>query len=285
LKNRPAIFIVGVPRSGTTLLRFILNRHKDIYCGPESPWLTGTSEHCVSIRELYYQLKTSRRGLYYTFPDFEEQRLNDIFRQFVHSIFYSRAQQLQKDRWAEKTPENIVQLPFLIELFPEAKFVHIIRDARDVAVSTINKPWKTLSQTKMKNTFKNALTRWKLWINNFEEYEKSLKFDHYEIRFEDLILDYKDTITSLFAFLEEEPYDEVLHFANGHFDQPAVLAEGEKSLKTTHLERKSVFRWKTSMNLYQRIIARCVCDKKLIELGYEPTPIIRTQRDALHMFT
>jgi len=153
------IFIVGVPRSGTTLVRMVLDTHPNIYSGSEMPWLGGNyGSPEVSLRGLYERMKNDRYSSpLYCMSHIDEDFIINTFRNFVSSIINRQLSILGKNKWVEKTPDNIIQVPFLHKLFPNAKFIHIIRDGRDVAISTINTNWKQLSYFKPQKTWKGIL--------------------------------------------------------------------------------------------------------------------------------
>jgi protein-tyrosine sulfotransferase len=127
------VFILGVPRSGTTLLRTILDSHSRIACGPETPWLGGHQPR--SVMELWRFLREHPQGYCASYgmgPDV----VTEAAREFVGSLMDAYARRKGKARWAEKTPDNILHLDFLLTLFPEARVVWLTRDGLDVAVST-----------------------------------------------------------------------------------------------------------------------------------------------------
>jgi hypothetical protein len=117
--HRP-IFIIGAPRSGTTFLGSCVGRLPDVSYHLE-PRLTKAAARCV------YD------------GSWSERRCAAVFR-----VSYSAMLLAALDggrRFAEKNPENSFVAPFLAATFPEAQFLHIIRDGRDAAVSHAEQPW------------------------------------------------------------------------------------------------------------------------------------------------
>ena len=114
------IFIIGSPRSGTTFLGECLGTIPEI------------SYHFEPVL-----IKAAARYIYT--KEWSGDRAKNFYRQV-----YGWLMRLQQDgdlRLAEKTPRNSFIIPFLAEAFPNAKFIHIIRDGRDVALSLTRKPW------------------------------------------------------------------------------------------------------------------------------------------------
>src|SRR5262249_42877086 len=98
------IFILALPRSGSTLLRTLLDSHPSIACGPETPWLGAHQPS--SVMALHQFLTESPFGYCRNFgvaPDV----VTDACHQFVTSLLEGYARSKGKQRWAEKTPDNL----------------------------------------------------------------------------------------------------------------------------------------------------------------------------------
>jgi hypothetical protein len=119
--HRP-VFIVGAPRSGTTFLGSCIGRMPEVSYHFE-PQLTKAAIGCV-----YNQ-------------SWSERRSAAVFRLSYSALLLAAFHGGR--RFADKTPENSFILPFLSETFPDAQFIHIVRDGRDAAVSHAEKPWLT----------------------------------------------------------------------------------------------------------------------------------------------
>jgi hypothetical protein len=189
----PPIFIVGCPRSGTTLLRLMLDAHPNIACGPETRFLRDfekvTGEHWHRI---------SRFG-------FPKEYWYAKFAELFGSFQLEYAQAKGKSRWADKSPIYTVILPFLLGMFPSAQIVHIIRDVRDVTCSH-------------RDTFgyKAALgapRKWSSFVSEARRVGSTLPATQYhEIRYEALISKTEPTLRTLIEFLGEPWDDTVLDY-------------------------------------------------------------------------
>lgn len=189
-KNQVPIFIVGCPRSGTTLLRLILDSHPHISCGPETKFLVDFNKivnqywstvKLFSFDKLYWYHKTA-----------------DFFNSFQQEYLEKRG----KKRWAEKTPAYTMNLDFINFLFPNCQIVHIIRDGRDVVASHRSR-WGYKSSIK-------AITRWSQYITYARNFGKTITPDRYiEIRYEALICQTETTLKTLFEYLNE-PWDSIV---------------------------------------------------------------------------
>jgi len=121
------VFIGGMERSGINLIRKILNSHPDVAAGPQ----TGIVDE---ISRLYSAMAVSisdgHLGAYLTTP----QMRSGISR-LIEAIYSPYADKKAKTIVVDCSPRNLWSFPLLAELLPEAKFLHIIRDGRDVACS------------------------------------------------------------------------------------------------------------------------------------------------------
>lgn len=223
------IFIIGVPRSGTTLLRTMLDSHPAIACGPETPWLCGHQPR--SVMELCRYLWESEHGYCASFRKPREV-VTSAAREFVSTLLGEYARGRGKRRWAEKTPDNALYVKFLKELFPDSKFLYLMRDGLDVAVSTshVSEERKGISAwheanisfgggaVSTNNVF-NALLRWKHW-NRIAE-QALAATDHLCVRYEDLVLEPEAVLQQICAFVGEEYDAAMLEYGKVDHDLPA----------------------------------------------------------------
>ena len=126
------IFVGGLYRSGTTLMRQILNSHPHIACGRESKLFQDNQ-----LERIYTDLRTSLPTLLSPHYAFDPHTVDQAMAGLMHSIFMPYCQQQGKPRWANKTPETILFSDTLFALFPAAHFIHMIRDTRDAFCSVL----------------------------------------------------------------------------------------------------------------------------------------------------
>ncbi|HEX2030470.1 MAG TPA: sulfotransferase, partial [Actinomycetota bacterium] len=137
--QRP-FFIVACARSGTTLLRTILNRHPDVVVTPESHFITelwqrrrryGPRGRVVQLHRFVDDLQASRRYRLWDLPaDLLHEEVGRLegpapsFADVVTAPFRAYARWKGKPRWGDKTPAYVEHIPLLASLFPDARFVH-----------------------------------------------------------------------------------------------------------------------------------------------------------------
>ena len=248
------IFIIGCPRSGTTLLRLMLDSHPNISCGPETGFLIDMERilgHHWSHLELYGFDR-----------DYWRRKIAEFFASY--HLEYTHGQ--RKRRWAEKTPHYTPHLPFILSLFPSSQIVHMIRDGRDVVASHRNR-WG----------YKEALRsakRWRQFVTVGCEFGKHAAADQYhEVRYENLVNDPETTLRSLLAFLEEPWDDQVLHHLQAPHDIQPTYALFTEKRRSQGKEQSPIYdsrigAWRRELDPFLKLIFYLWSGPLLRELGY-----------------
>ncbi len=222
----PYVFIVGCARSGTTLLRRMVDAHPDIAITRETHWISkrferqeGVTPDGLVTPELLSRLLSYAK---FTRMRIDQDELEGLlsgeepvpYASFVTGVFDLYGKVQGKRLVGDKTPAYVRSIPTLHELWPEAKFVHIVRDGRDVALSAIN--WSRAY--KLSNRFSTwtehpvttAAVWWEWLVRLGREAGNPLGPDLYhEVRYEELISEPEQTCERLCSFLGL-PYDDAM---------------------------------------------------------------------------
>ncbi len=192
--ERGPILIIGSARSGTTMLRLMLDSHPRISCGEETHLL----------RTLEPAMGTHWRLLErYGFP---RAYWTARFAEFYGGAMADYAARRGKARWADKDPSNTMVLPFAEELFPDAQYIHLIRDGHDVVASHKDR-WGYRSGVRA------ARGAWRKYVETAREFGARLPEGRYlELRYEELVAEPEPQLRALFGFLGEEWDPTVLSF-------------------------------------------------------------------------
>ena len=239
------VFILGNPRSGTSLFRLMLNAHPQIISPPECGflhwWFTkyknwdGSSNTSNNINEFIKDIKSSKKMEDWNL-DFEklEQKINQQnpknYAELGEIVYVMFAEQKCKKPIviADKNNYYINHLSDLKEIWPTAKYILLIRDGRDVACSYLkieklvtDSPYKP----KLTNDISVIAKEWVInnnnsidFINSFEDKRGLI------VRFEDIVTNPKFFLTQVCDFLEVEFHDEMLNYyiKNAiHQDEPS----------------------------------------------------------------
>lgn len=209
-------FIIGTGRSGTTIMAQILNSHSKI-CVPHE--LQILFEYSGNGKRLYEFFKEGK-AQYFNYHDFikliqticphnfdlffdyakffREQRypITDL-KILVNDLFSEIAASKGKSIFGEQTPWYGQRIDILNELFPNAKYIHLVRDGRDVAISFARTPW-------WHKDVNLNLVRWTREVETIQNWEKTLLKDGQmlTIRYEDLVTDTEIIFKKLFQHLD-----------------------------------------------------------------------------------
>lgn len=268
-------FVIGVPRSGTTLLRVLLDSHSQIASGPEAGWITGdyTSTSLKSLTEL---LGDGELGLIKNFPGTSEKQVLRATAKLLTDLFKPYLDARGKPLLVLKTPNDIAHLDFLNKLMPRAKFIHILRDGRDVALSTVAKKGSFFSDSTLGYEFGdlnfiNALKRWVAWEQSAEESLKRIPRRVHALRYEDLVTEPETQLRSLCEFLKQPFEPEMLQFAQQEHEYPEWEAGSSDVRKSDAIVTSSVARWKSELSAADAAAIPANLNNYLIERGYEDT--------------
>lgn len=215
------LFIVGMPRSGTKLLRSLLNKHPRISIpAVESEFLPywiknwkkfGSLSDRYAFKNFYSKVTNSAYFFYMKEKGnlIEENFWYNYCKNYTVKGIYealirhdAAAPYKSNIIWGDKSPSYIRYLPLLKANFPKSRFIHIVRDARDYCLS-INKAWN-------KNMLR-AAQRWYDDITKLEYDSKRLYIEYLEIRYEDLIVQPVSVLKEICIFLNI-PYSEDMSF-------------------------------------------------------------------------
>jgi GNAT superfamily N-acetyltransferase len=281
VSRNPYLFVVGCPRSGTTLLRRMLDAHPDLAITPETHWIpiwferrNGVTRDGRAGPELVARLlaypKFRRTGL----GREELESLLDADRpvsysSFVQGFFDLYGRTRGKALVGDKTPGYVRRLPLLHELFPEARFVHLIRDGRDVCLSAVN--WqKAVNLARRFPTWSEqpvvtAALWWEWNVRLGRDGGASLgRGLYHELRYEALVADPAEACRELCAFLDL-PYDEaMLRFHEGRTRSDPGLDSKKAWLPPTRGLRD----WRTQMPEQDVERFEAAAGELLDELGY-----------------
>jgi hypothetical protein len=212
----PAPFIVGVGRSGTTLLRMMLDAHPELAIPPETHFINPFIQSSGRLR--FSPTVASR-----TIVKDERRRWNDfgldeadLLARFqavkpfnttdaLRAFYELYAAKHDKPRWGDKTPDYIRKMRKIQKTLPEARFIHVIRDGRDAGLSQNSRIAK---RGKQPVPPREMARRWRKRI--VKSRDDSKEVEHYlEVRYEDLVGDTEAVLRRVCEHVEID-FDPVL---------------------------------------------------------------------------
>ena len=195
-ENTSPIFVGGMFKSGTSLLRAMLGNHSLLASGLETYWFE------IDWCNLKSRHSTSRLEILKKFYDIDNDDFNKIIGEsvssanFLDNLMRFWMLRLDKTRWVEKTPGNIHHIEKILNYWPEATIIHIIRDPRDIFAS--------LKEAKKWDSVDEFIERWAPLFNSLNEIKKdftNLNNSYFEIRYEDLVSDPKRVMRNISGYL------------------------------------------------------------------------------------
>jgi len=268
--TRP-FFIVGCPRSGTTLLRSLLRSHPNLTI----PWEThfipsfyrafGDPSSDQEAWQLACRILKFPRVAFWGITA-KEQDFSGCrsFSGVTRRLFEIWAKKEGKPRWGDKTPHYVREIPLLVRLFPDAQVIHIVRDGRDVALSWLRTRFEPLNLYTAARLWKEMVTR-----GRFDG--ALLAADAYlELRYEALLADPEATMRRACEFLNEAYDPAVLCPAIVPGDQRWLVASraGRHQPPSGVILRDNAGKWRSTMTLRQRALFESVAGDLLGDLGY-----------------
>jgi len=263
------LFVVGAPRSGTTLLLETLNRHPDLWLCTETYYLHflwgrrkrlgDLRDRAVRERVVRAYLRTNR----IKHQDVDLDALSAVlaeegtgYEALFESLMRFCARAHGRRRWGEKTPDHARQAELLCDLFPDCALIHIVRDPRDVVASLLRMPWGDRS----------VLANARQWLDCNAGALRCADRPHYlRVVYEDLVADPETELARLCAFVGEEY-------------SPRMLEAGEEGdaarwwlgRARTSIDRSRAERWRSALDPEQVGLVEWLTGDVMRRTGYEP---------------
>jgi hypothetical protein len=276
----PYLFIVGCARSGTTLLHRIVDAHPEIAITPGLHWISHhfKSQNRLVTPELVSELTEHKRFAQFGIPREEFEGLLGSgepipYPTFLNRVFGLYGKVRNKPLVGNKTTSYVRSILDLHALWPDAKFVHIIRDGRDVCLSILS--WNKADRTagRYASWEEDSVSTTALWwerkVRTGREAGARLGSSlYYEVRYESLISRPEQECQKLCEFLDV-PYDDaMIRFAEGK--TRTELSNARKTPKKAWLPIASGLRnWRTEMPMKDVERFEAAAGNLLEELGYE----------------
>jgi hypothetical protein len=273
----PPLFVVGCGRSGTTMLRLMLDTHPDLAIPEESHFITTlwtdrrryNGREGLDVDRLVRDVVRTPMFQKWNMPEAVvrwrvRQLERPTFASAIGAIFASYAEYRGKMRWGDKTPIYVLSIPLLNRLFPDARFLHVIRDGRDVALSYLSLPWGP-------DTIWRAAYKWRRDVSAGRRDGGSLGDRRYaEVRYESLVRDPRTTLEGICSFAGLPFEQSMLEHHRDGAQRLAWRGDRTKYHASAATPPKSGLRnWRDQMKDRDVAAFECVAGPLLTELRYE----------------
>lgn len=252
--KRP-FFIIANPRSGSTLLRLMLTSHPNICVPPECGWVVGkydkyntqTNINYEEFVEDFFDSSTKKietweltkgevlQALLLDSPKTYSELVGVIYR------LYITKHQPGKTLWGDKNNFYTKHLPELLDTFPDAKYIFLVRDGRDVAVSYMD--MQKYGQKYAPKVTSDPVKAFEEWADTVLESEKQLNgSNHITVRYENLVSSPEEELRRVCDFLGEEYSSDMLFYYENNYEPEATMAWKMKTKEPPSTSQ--IGRWK-----------------------------------------
>lgn len=269
--SAPPLLVLGVRRSGTTLLRVVLDRHSELAVPDESYFVPQLADRHGGQVDVDAFVDDLRR-----LPTLREWDVSvDAVRarlrpgmglgDAVAAVYEAYAAARGKSRWGDKTPMYMQHLPLLERLFPTARYVHLVRDGRDAALSFLAMPRGIVTEGwGHPRTPGGFACQWRSEVHAAEGLGARVGDRYLEIRYEELVADAAGTVERICAFagLDYEP-------AMLEYEGTVDVSAKPHQQRLRQAPTPGVRNWRKDMSADGVAAFEAVAGDLLAELGYE----------------
>src|SRR5207248_2172811 len=232
VRSKAPVFVLGCPRSGTTVLYHML-----LSAGSFAVYRAESNVFSV-LQPRFGNLESARHrkellGYWFKSKLFQATGLNsELVRDkvihechssgdFLRVVMEEIAKQQGVERWADCTPDHLLYIREIKRQIPNALIIHIIRDGRDVALSYVKQGWAYPLPWDSGEHLSVAGLFWEWIVNRGRELGRELGNDYYELHYEDLVEKPHETVSRLGEFVGQElDYDRIQQVGIGSVSQP-----------------------------------------------------------------
>jgi hypothetical protein len=276
-KHERPILVLGCPRSGTTLLRLMLNAHPRLAIPPETrfvlPVYFGRSQFGdlsdARNRRKLAEFLTGKKALRFADHDTDLEATRQAILEApptvgsaLAAVFAQYAARFDKPRWGDKLPTYIEHVRPLLQMFPDAHLIHVLRDGRDCVGSLKRQEWSKRSTPDAIGVWNRAIdygTKARSWVPASQ---------WHEIRYEQLVSDPEGQLKELCRFLEEDFVADMLEPAKvGAAVMPS--RKGFHGMLSGAVTTQSVGGWQKHLEPWESNLMHYVSGKRLRSLGYD----------------
>ncbi|MEQ9562899.1 MAG: sulfotransferase, partial [Woeseiaceae bacterium] len=222
------IFVLGQPRSGTTLIERIIGSHSQVHAAGE------LQQFGLAIRRLsnYQDPKRFSAGLLEAATKLESRKIGGLY------LETTKKMQGNTPRFIDKLPQNYLFIPLILKALPNAKIVHLVRDPRDASFSSFKQLFADayLHSYEQREMARHHARYWHL-MNHWREQFPGRFFD---VSYEDTVQDLETHARKLVEFLELPWEDACLNF----HEQKAAVSTASAVQVREPAHTRSVGRWR-----------------------------------------
>ena len=249
------IFLIGFPRSGTTLLDTILRTNKSIEVIEEKPVLRNF------LRNLDIKIKNNFNHL---------DNLDKKFIQNMQNFYFEEREQYLENKKTktviDKMPLNIIYIAEILRFFPNAKFIFALRNPYDSILSCFMQQFELNPAMKNFTSLESSVILYDLVMKLWTIYKDAFSINCHFIKYEDLVTDFEKTTKEIFKFLEIDWSDNTKNFYMTAKKRLNISTPSYNQI-TSPLYSRSIGRWKNYEKEFKGL--KNILDPWLDEFNYK----------------
>ena len=262
------VVVLGVSRSGTTLLKAMLDSHSQLAIPSESYFIPqlwhrhgAQPSREAFVDDLRRLAKIREWGVD---PEDVRRRLPErpSFSEAVQTIYRIYAEARGKPRFGDKTPLYMQHLDVLARAFPRARYVHIVRDGRDAALSLLAMTRRPRFNPARPRGVGDFACAWEREVRSARRFGRD--HPYLELRYEDLVAEPEARLREVCAFLELDYEPGMLEYHRR--EDPALHADHPRLAQPPVRDARS---WRREMSPRDGELFEAIAGDLLAELGYE----------------
>ncbi len=252
--ERDPIYLIGFPRSGTTLLDTILRTHKDIEVIEEKPIVIEF------IDDLKNKMNRDFSNLENIDKNFYKQMRNIYFEKRNKYIEFNK-----KNFYVDKLPLNLIFIGEIYRFFPNAKFIFALRNPYDVVLSCFMQQFAPNDAMMNFNNIGDTSKFYDLSMTLYKIYKRLFGSNLYEIKYEDVVNDFDNSIKGLLKFLNIEWQEEIRKF-HKTAKKRGIISTPSYNQVSKPIYKESINRWRNYEKKFKTV--KPILNKWLDEFSY-----------------
>ena len=231
--NSDPIFLVGFPRSGTTLLDVILDSH---------PLIQVVEEQDI-VKRMLDSISSLTGNNFNKLKDINSNQIKEIRNIYFQTLESKIIKKADSKFYIDKLPFNMIYIGEILRIFPNSKFIFSLRHPCDSVLSCFIQDFNLNDAMVNFLDLRDSAYLYNISMKLWEQYKFIFKFDHYEIKYESLVENLDDTIMSILNFLGIPWNDCVLEYHKTAKKRERVNTPSYNQV-TKPIYTKSIGRWK-----------------------------------------
>ena len=225
--DKTIIFIVGMPRSGTSLIEQILSSNENVYGAGELPFIGNLAEN------LFFKNKIKLN--FNSLKEIEEEKFIELNKDYFKNL---SSFEVNKKIFIDKAPFNFKWIGLIKKIIPNSKIIHCRRDAMDICWSNYKNFFSSVKMN-YSNNFKNIAYFYNLYLDIMNYWKSKFKQEIYDIDYENIIKNPEEEIKNLVSFCKLGWNENYLKF----YENKKTVSTASLAQVRSPLYKSSIKKW------------------------------------------